>query len=169
MVRCDIYGRPDFQIPKTNDVLIVWTILDTRKRVGGMNNMKKYTQEEFDHLPVNVHGIKECPQGDYTQIKDFSEWCSFDKGCSFGEWCSFGEGCKAISPFWSFVYEPPFKIIGKILPPKTTRLYWEERLNIKLDGCYNEIEKQIKPLLPKILKRTDLTRCERRILESWLK
>ena len=76
--------------------------------------------------------------------------------------------CAAISPFWSFVYEPPFKTEGKIYPTFLTRLNWEERLNISLGGCYEDIEQQLKPLLPEILKRKDLTRCERRILESWL-
>ncbi len=78
------------------------------------------------------------------------------------------KGCKAKSPYWSYVYEPPFKTEGKILPSVTTRKYWEERLQIDLDGCYEEIERKIKPLLPDILKRKDLTKCERRILESWL-
>ena len=48
-----------------------------------------------------------------------------------------------------------------------TRKYWEERLGFKLEKCYDEIEKQIKPLLPELLKRTDWTECERMILESW--
>jgi len=38
--------------------------------------MKRYTQKEFDALPV-VDGHKECPTGDYTQIKNFGERCSF--------------------------------------------------------------------------------------------
>ena len=49
--------------------------------------MKQYSQEEFDALPVE-NGRKQCPTGDYSQIKRFGE------RCSFGEWCSFGEGCK---------------------------------------------------------------------------
>lgn len=49
--------------------------------------MKKYTQEEFERLPIE-DGYRICPTGDYTQVKDFG------RGCSFGEWCSFGEGCK---------------------------------------------------------------------------
>lgn len=48
------------------------------------------------------------------------------------------------------------------------RSYWSERLGMELEGCYKAIEKQIKPLLPEILQRTDLTKCERRILQSWL-
>ena len=55
--------------------------------------MKKYTQAEFDALPV-IDGRKQCPTGDYSDIRSFGEGCSFGKGCSFGEWCSFGEGCK---------------------------------------------------------------------------
>jgi hypothetical protein len=55
--------------------------------------MKKYTQEEFDALPL-VDGVRQCPTGDYTQIMNFGAWCSFGEGCSFGAWCSFGEGCR---------------------------------------------------------------------------
>ena len=55
--------------------------------------MKVYTQEEFDAIKRNEYGVKNCPTGDYTQIKSFPERCSFDKSCSFGEDCSFGEWC----------------------------------------------------------------------------
>ena len=54
--------------------------------------LKKYTQEEFDALPV-VDGWKLCPTGDYSLIKAFGKWCSFGEWCRFGEWCSFGERC----------------------------------------------------------------------------
>ena len=98
----------------------------------------------------------------------FGELCRFGETCSFGEMCFFGEGCIAIKPFWSFVYEPPFKTEGKILPTLYCREYWEERLNMKLNGCYEGIEKILTPKkIDKILKRKDLTKCERRILESW--
>ena len=43
--------------------------------------MKKYTQEEFDNLPV-VDDVKQCPTGDYSAIKTFGERCSFGKRCS---------------------------------------------------------------------------------------
>ncbi|MFA5897797.1 MAG: hypothetical protein WC829_01660 [Hyphomicrobium sp.] len=39
--------------------------------------MKKYTQEEFDALPL-VDGVRQCPTGDYTQIMNFGAWCSFE-------------------------------------------------------------------------------------------
>lgn len=45
--------------------------------------MKKYTQADFDAFEV-IDGIKQCPSGDYSDIR------VFDKKCSFGEWCSFG-------------------------------------------------------------------------------
>ena len=54
--------------------------------------MKKYTQQEFDALPV-VDGIKQCPTGDYSELKSFGELCSFGERCSFGEGCSFGKRC----------------------------------------------------------------------------
>ncbi len=130
--------------------------------------MKIYTQEQFDALPRNEYGIKECHSGNYTNVKAFAEWCSFGKGCSFGEGCSFGKWCKAISPFWSFMYEPPFDIEGKIYPTAQTRNYWEERLKLDLSGCYQEIEERVKGLLPEILKRDDLTKCERKVIQSWI-
>ncbi len=55
--------------------------------------MKRYTEEEFNNLPCNEFGIKECPAGDYSLISIFGEWCSFGEGCSFDEWCSFGKRC----------------------------------------------------------------------------
>ena len=145
-----------------------------------------FTEKDFKRFKTNENGYIVCPTGDYSRIKQFpahsifaegcffGEWSSFAEGCSFGErcsfaeGCSFGEGCKAISPYWAFVYAPPFETEGKIYPPASCREYWEERLKIKLEGCYGEIEEKIVPLLPKILERKDLTECERRILESWL-
>ena len=55
--------------------------------------MKKYTQEEFDNIPV-VDGCKQCPSGDYSEIKRFGKCCSFGECCRFGEQCSFGDECK---------------------------------------------------------------------------
>lgn len=61
--------------------------------------MKKYTQAEFNRLPV-VGGIRQCPTGDYTRIKKFGSWCHFGNDCvfgddaKFGEWCSFDDNCK---------------------------------------------------------------------------
>jgi len=40
--------------------------------------MKRYTQEEFDALPI-VDGIRQCQPGDYSTV------------CNFGERCSFGD------------------------------------------------------------------------------
>lgn len=55
--------------------------------------MKKYTQAEFDAIPVDENGIRHCPTGDYTAINRFDEICSFGAGCSFSAVCSFGAGC----------------------------------------------------------------------------
>ena len=49
--------------------------------------MKKYTQSEFDALPRNEAGVKVCPVGDYTDVKNFGERCSFGEQCGFGEQC----------------------------------------------------------------------------------
>ena len=63
-----------------------------------MVKMKKYTQADFDAFEV-IDGIKQCPSGDYSDIRvfgeycSFSEWCSFGEKCSFGKWCYFGESC----------------------------------------------------------------------------
>jgi len=54
--------------------------------------MKVFTQAEFDSLPV-VDGFKQCPTGDYSQIKTFGKFCSFGESCDFGKSCSFGESC----------------------------------------------------------------------------
>ena len=54
--------------------------------------MKKYTQADFDAFEV-IDGIKQCPSGDYSDIRVFGEDCSFGEQCSFGKWCSFGEDC----------------------------------------------------------------------------
>lgn len=51
--------------------------------------MKKYTQEEFDAIERDEYGVKNCPSGDYTAIKIFSERCKFGERCSFGELCNF--------------------------------------------------------------------------------
>lgn len=62
--------------------------------------MKKYTQEEFDALPVDEFGYKRCPTGDYTAIKEFPckciflYSCTFTSDCKFGESCSFGNRCR---------------------------------------------------------------------------
>jgi len=74
--------------------------------------MKKFTQEEFDNLPRNEYGLKECPTGDYTNIKVFGGWCNFGKKCNFGERSRFGEGC-------SFGEGSNF---GKFPPPPTQLL-----------------------------------------------
>ena len=39
--------------------------------------MKKYTQEEFDAIPRDEQGVKQCPTGDYTAITRFGEGCRF--------------------------------------------------------------------------------------------
>ena len=54
--------------------------------------MKKYTQADFDAFEV-IDGIKQCPSGDYSDIRVFGKRCSFGNRCSFGERCSFGRGC----------------------------------------------------------------------------
>lgn len=43
--------------------------------------MKKYTQKEFDAIERDEHGIKHCQSGDYSEIKNFGEWCSFGERC----------------------------------------------------------------------------------------
>lgn len=41
--------------------------------------MKRYTQEEFDALPI-VDGIRQCQPGDYSTVCNFGERCSFEDG-----------------------------------------------------------------------------------------
>ena len=65
--------------------------------------MKEITLEEFEKFEI-INGVKQCPNGDYSLISSFGEWCSFGKSCSFGEWCSFGKSCS---------FENGKKYIGK--------------------------------------------------------
>jgi hypothetical protein len=55
--------------------------------------MHKYTQAEFDALPI-VDGRRQCPTGDYSAVENFGAWCRFGEGCIFGQGCSFGEECR---------------------------------------------------------------------------
>ena len=61
--------------------------------------MKVITQKEFDNFPA-INSCKQCPSGDYTQIKKFEDDCSFGENCKFGKYsefgkrCSFGEHCE---------------------------------------------------------------------------
>lgn len=142
--------------------------------------MRKITRDEFDALPV-VGGRRQCPgETDYAEIDVFGAGysfgegcffgigCSFGKRCSFGGWCSFGAGCCAVSPYWGYVYPPPFATTGRIYPPADARLYWEQRTGLRLAGCYDDIFEAVGPKVSALLKRNDWTDCERRILESWV-
>ena len=66
--------------------------------------MKKYTQADFDAFEV-IDGIKQCPSGDYSDIRVFGKRCSFGNRCSFGERCSFEGKGEYIGdyPFLAFV------------------------------------------------------------------
>jgi len=100
----------------------------------------------------------------------FREKCNFETGASFGDGCEFGEDCKAVDPFWSFVYPPPFVVKGRIFPLETCRSFWKEKLlpwDVFLDGCYNEISEELAPKLDAILREGNWTTCERMMLESW--
>ena len=48
-----------------------------------MKVITQITQEEFDNFPV-IDGYKQCPLGDYTQIKYFGKCCTFDDNCILG-------------------------------------------------------------------------------------
>ena len=134
--------------------------------------MKIWTQKDVDSMKPDKYGIKQFPANTrFAEGCSFAKGCRFAERCSFAEWCSFAKGCVATSPFWSFVYEPPFQTKGKIYPPITTRKFWQERLkqwNVDLSGCYTQIQKEIQPKLKQILKFKRWSKCERRVLESWL-
>ena len=53
-----------------------------------------YTQEEFDEIPRDEDGMKNCPTGDYTQIHKFPHMCIFGPKSRFGAKSYFGA--------WSF-------------------------------------------------------------------
>lgn len=58
-----------------------------------------FTQKEFDAIPRDEDGLKNCPSGDYTHIKNFPSKCVFGPrsvfgdGSVFGEWATFGSEC----------------------------------------------------------------------------
>ena len=52
----------------------------------------RYTQKQFDAFPI-VDGMRQCPSGDYGDIRNFGASCSFGERSSFGAGCSFGNGC----------------------------------------------------------------------------
>ena len=57
--------------------------------------MKKMTQSEFNAIPRDVKGWKNCPGNtDYSSIKNFGEGASFGAGAVFGAWASFGKGAR---------------------------------------------------------------------------
>jgi hypothetical protein len=72
--------------------------------------------------------------------------------------------CKATSPFWGYLYLPPFSIKGKIYPPMELRQHFSERLGMNLEGC-NDI--YAKDRLSEILQDEKWLPVERMILESW--
>jgi hypothetical protein len=113
---------------------------------------------------------KSCVFGVYCY---FGKSCVFGVYCHFGEYCDFSECCEAISPFWGFVYEPPLKTIGRIYPTTSTRDFWAEKLQpfgviIRGRDCYDTIFAKVKPKAKEILECKNFTKCERRILASWL-
>jgi len=72
--------------------------------------------------------------------------------------------------YWDQIYIPRCKILqikGFIYPTMLSREYWEERLGIKLEGCYSEIQKIVKPHLTDWLKSDKWTPTERWILTNW--
>lgn len=56
------------------------------------DNMKVYTQDEFNALRV-IDGARQCPTGDYTQVKNF-DCCTFADYCIFGDHHTFAAGTK---------------------------------------------------------------------------
>ena len=66
--------------------------------------MINVTQQMFDAFEV-INGVKQCPSGDYSEIKTFSGPCSFGDWSSFGEGSSFENGHEAADhnqPFYKF-------------------------------------------------------------------
>lgn len=107
------------------------------------------------------------PDSEFEADCVFGAWSIFGARAIFGERSRFGAGCEAVSPYWSYQYWPPFTVRGRIYPTADARPYWEERLGMKLNGCYDKIYEQIKDKLPRLLRLKKWTKCERMILESW--
>lgn len=100
--------------------------------------MKKYSQEEYDALPV-IDGYKECPTGDYTAIKYFGEYCRFsercrfDKYCRFSECCRFSERCK-IEGVYTLIRLLQFGGFGS--EQRTTYIYLTDQGIMVRCGCF---------------------------------
>lgn len=62
-------------------------------------NFKKYTIEDFNSFKKDENGRIICPSGDYSEIKNFPDFCKFEKECFFagetifGKSCCFGANC----------------------------------------------------------------------------
>lgn len=46
-------------------------------------NFKKYTIEDFNNFKKDENGRIICPSGDYSEIKNFPDFCKFEKECFF--------------------------------------------------------------------------------------
>lgn len=63
-------------------------------------NFKKYTIEDFNSFKKDENGRIICPSGDYSEIKNFPDFCKFEKECFFagetifGKSCCFGDNCQ---------------------------------------------------------------------------
>lgn len=44
-------------------------------------NFKKYTIEDFNSFKKDENGRIICPSGDYSEIKNFPDFCKFEKEC----------------------------------------------------------------------------------------
>jgi len=53
----------------------------------------KFTDTDFMKFPVKK-GYKQCPFGDYSNIKNFPDKCRFDEHCKFGSNHTFGDNTK---------------------------------------------------------------------------
>ncbi len=117
------------------------------------------TQEQFNNLPI-IDGIKQCPTGDYSQIKSFGdgasfgEWASFDErasfgaGASFGKWASFGARARfGERARFEDVYKPrtinPFMAFDRIgsVNRKTYFFDFVDGVYIRA-GCFGGFEKE---------------------------
>lgn len=56
--------------------------------------IKIFTQEEYDAIEQDEHGVKHLATGDYSQVVIKNDRCFADAWCLFSAECKFGAGCK---------------------------------------------------------------------------
>jgi len=124
----------------------------------------------------------ECRFGEHCTFNDnctlgdialFGAYCDFNN-CTIGERACFGPGCEfkgnciVESCYWPYVYPPPFTVRKQIELDTQSIKYWEERLGREFLDSY-DLGYYFLQYGHVLLKRPDLSACDRMIINSWIK